>query len=92
MHLEALTVCFDQEASPFAPFDLKTEPGECVLTLLGRSVRQPSMAIHELNSQYPGGGGTVPDLTAISICTASAPDRAALSIIRQGLHVGRPPF
>ena len=67
-----------------------TGPGECDLTLIGRSVRQPGMAIRELNSQYPGGGGTEPDHTAISICIASAPARAALSIIRQGLHGGRP--
>jgi len=30
VRLEALTVCFEQGTSPFAPFDLKIEPGECV--------------------------------------------------------------
>ena len=47
------------------------------------------MAIYYLNSQYPGSGGTEPSLTAASICTASAPARVALSIIRQGSYGGR---
>ena len=72
--------------------ELGPAPGLSPVSVTSRGGTPASQVWLSMRSirRTPAVVGTVPDITASSICTASAPDRAALSIIRQGSHGGRP--